>query len=610
MCGIVGGYGAKVQNEWVSDQTRNLAHRGPDSQASIVLSNEVHFGSARLAMTDPLPRSNQPLCSDVSAIVFNGEIYNHKELRKELESEGVSFFTESDTEVLLQSLESWGDLTNLKVEGMYAFAYMNFKDDVLILGRDSLGKKPLYYSVSNNTVHWSSSLKSFASLQTKHDLSNESIFEYMTLGYSIDPGTFKQDVFSVLPGTFLKFKFEEKSLIANVPVKTPFRRIQLPSRKKFRDILRSAVATRIEGHQTSAISLSGGLDSAVIALLASETNSKVTAYSASWPDSDKSRYNDDAQRARIIAQNLGIEFQEVEIFETKKLDANLRDYVRAMEEPNSNPSGLSMMNLYSAISQDSHRLVLTGDGADEILGGYPRYKSLSRIPNLMHINSKFLSNQLDHERNRLNSRFFKLLVSQSSNKSFDNWLHWHWNFTPKELTYLSPKLFGALSTNGIRGKLEFIEPQFKNSAVSFNMQLDREIWLGMESNRKLDRISMHYSIEARSPFQDENVIEYALNYMEETKYKILGKKLLWESFPEMQALGVRQDKAGFISPVGHWLRGNPDLVKSAIEALSCKLPLNNEYLNKLSKAPHSGEYRNIMKLWSLVVLSYWIQDES
>lgn len=610
MCGIVGGYGAKVQNKWVSDQTRNLAHRGPDSQDSIVLSNEVHFGSARLAMTDPLPRSNQPLRSDISAIVFNGEIYNHKDLKTELESEGVSFQTESDTEVLLQSLETWGDLTNLKAEGMYAFAYMNFKENVLILGRDCLGKKPLYYFVSNNTVHWSSSLKSLASLQTKQDLSSESIFEYMTLGYSIDPGTFKQEIFSVLPGTFLKFKFEDKSLIEYVPVKTPFRRIQLPNCKKFRDILRSAVVTRIEGHQTSAISLSGGLDSAIIALLASETNSKITAYSASWPDSDKSRYNDDAQRARIIAKNLGIEFQEVEIFETNKLDANLREYVRAMEEPNSNPSGLSMMNLYKAISQDSHRLVLTGDGADEILGGYPRYISLSRLPNLIHINSKFLSSQLDHERNRLNSRFFQLLVSQSSNKSYDNWLHWHWNFTPKELSFLSPKLFGAMSTNGIRRKFEFIEPQFKSNAVSFNMQLDREIWLAMESNRKLDRISMYYSIEARSPFQDENVIEYALKYMEETRYKILGKKLLWESFPEMKALGVRQDKAGFISPVGHWLRGNPDLVKSSIEALSCRLPLNSDYLEKLRRAPNSGEYRNIMKLWSLVVLSYWIQDES
>ena len=163
MCGIVGGYGVNVRNAWVSEQTRQLSHRGPDFQADITFSKNLHFGSARLAMTDPLPRSNQPFYSHKSALIFNGEIYNHKDLRTQLQSHEIEFETQSDTEVLLKSLDYWGDSTNEKIEGMYAFAYFNFEENILILGRDPLGKKPLYYSVFNDTVHWSSSLKSLHS---------------------------------------------------------------------------------------------------------------------------------------------------------------------------------------------------------------------------------------------------------------------------------------------------------------------------------------------------------------------------------------------------------------------------------------------------------------
>jgi len=608
MCGIVGGYGANVQNAWVSAQTTKISHRGPDFQQDVIFSNFLHFGSARLAMTDPLPRSNQPFRSENSMLVFNGEIYNHKKLRKELETIGVSFETESDTEVLIKYLDHWGESTCQKIEGMYAFVYFNSKENMLILSRDPLGKKPLYFSISNQTIHWSSSLKSLRELQENQILNTKSMGEYLTLGYTLDPTTIIQDIFAVQPGHILKFTLQGELLKEIKPTQARLRKNLPKIHSSFREVLTSAVASRVEGHATSAISLSGGLDSAITALLASQTDSKIVAYSASWPDSDKSRYNTDAASARIIAKNLKIDFQEVEIFEASELDRHLREFVRAMEEPNSNPSGLSMMNLYKSISQDSHRLVLTGDGADEILGGYPRYQSLARMPNYLKVNSNLLSKQLDRQRNSANLRILQLLVSQSSNRNFHNWLHWHWNFTPAEIAKLSPEIFSNSNSGSLRRKLELIEPDFSAVAISFNMQMDREIWLGMESNRKLDRISMHYSIEARSPFQDENVIDAALKYMEKTKYKVLGKKLLLESFPEMQKIGIRDDKAGFISPVGHWLRSNPAVVTDSLTLLTKELPLNRTYLMELSKAPYLGEYRNIMKLWSLIVLSYWIQD--
>lgn len=608
MCGIVGGFGHCVNNDWVTDQTSKLAYRGPDFQDDFKLSTQLHLGSARLAMTDPLPRSNQPFRTKKSALIYNGEIYNHKEIKTELESLGEVFLTESDTEVLIKSLEYWGSDSYEKFQGMFAFAYYNFEEELLVLGRDFLGKKPLYYLITNDTIHWSSSAKALRALLSDDELCSTSIFDYFALGYTIDPITIDEEILAVLPGHFLEFKVINGVLKEIKQAKSSFRRNSYSGEMKLREIVTASVASRIEGHESIAISLSGGLDSAIIALVASQMDTNVTAYSASWPDSDKNRYNEDSRRARQISSKLGIEYREVGIFHTKDLDKNLREYVTAMEEPNSNPSGLSMLNLYKKISENGHRLVLTGDGADEIFGGYPRYEALAKFPNLIKLESPIISKILDRERTSLNSRFLQLLVSQSSNKNFDNWLHWHWNFSPKELQRLAPSLFPLSESQKLRKRLSVVGPEIDANSISFNMQMDREIWLSMESNRKLDRISMHYSIEARSPFQDERVIAYALNYMESKKFKILGKGILRDSFPELSGIGIRDDKAGFISPVGHWLRGNPALVNRALKELSQKLPLDQNFLNELENSPRKGEFRKIMQLWSLVVLSYWVQE--
>jgi asparagine synthase (glutamine-hydrolysing) len=491
---------------------------------------------------------------------------------------------------------------------MYAFAYFDKFKELLILGRDPLGKKPLYFSITENSIHWSSSLNSIKALFNNFEINNQALSEYLTLGYTIDPETMISGIRSVQPGRFLHVELSDSKVIMEREIRIAIRKPRADRDRSIRETIKLAVASRLEGHKSAAISLSGGLDSSIVALLASETNTTITGYSASWPDSDKQRYNEDSQAAREIAKNIGIEYKEVEIFKAKDLDQNLRLYIKAMQEPNSNPSGLSMMNLYKSISDDGFRLVLTGDGADEILGGYPRYKSLSRIPNLLNLESKYISHYLEKERTNASKRIMQFLISQSSNNTFDNWFHWHWNFTPHEIRLLFPSLFSSSNSKSLREKIKLYSIDYQANAIAFNMNLDREIWLGMESNRKLDRISMFYSIEARSPFQDERVIDAALDYMEEKKFNKIGKQLLWEVFPEMEALGVRKNKSGFISPVGHWLRENPALVDQMIETLAKFLPLSKSHLQQIKTYPHSGNFRKIMQVWSLLVLSYWLAD--
>jgi asparagine synthase (glutamine-hydrolysing) len=143
------------------------------------------------------------------------------------------------------------------------------------------------------------------------------------------------------------------------------------------------------------------------------------------------------------------------------------------------------------------------------------------------------------------------------------------------------------------------------NSASILMSKDFQIWLPMESNRRLDRISMYHSIEARSPFQDRIVVGAARKLMSDSNYRILEKKLLRDAFPELKELGVREDKAGFISPLGHWLRGNPELIRTTVEYLEKKLGWNPHELSKLANSPKTGNFRNLIQLWNLIVFVRW-----
>ena len=264
------------------------------------------------------------------------------------------------------------------------------------------------------------------------------------------------------------------------------------------------------------------------------------------------------------------------------------------------------MRLYRAISQDGFRLVLTGDGADEIFGGYPRYRSQALLPNLLRLNNAFVSGYMARTRNGIHQKFSNLLSTQLSPESHHKWSHWHWNMTPGTITQLRSRL---LSTKVVDKQIQESIQRFQTcqtkSDVNTLMKLDKDLWLAMESNRKLDRISMRYSIEARSPFQDERVIYSGDQAPSIVQSKEFEKEALWRAFPEMRKLGVRSDKTGFVSPVGHWLRGNKELVNNLANQATSRFELDSNYVSKLIESPSSGNYRDFMNLWSVIVLSAW-----
>lgn len=607
MCGIVGAFGTRASRLSLDEELLHLTRRGPDNQNLIEVQSNLFFGSTRLAMVDPHPRSNQPfLDPDTGNILsFNGEIYNYLEIKAQLTSDGIEFKTESDTEVLLKFLQLYGVAKLDELNGMYAFAFFNRNESTLTLARDELGKKPLYYFKDESNVIWSSSLESVVKLAGLQKLANVDDLNFLMLGYYLDPSTPYKEVMQILPAQTLTLTLEGTRVTSYIYAKKSETRPRTV--KTLRDSLKYAVETRCKGHDSIAISLSGGVDSTVIAILAAELNLKCETYSAHWSDSDKTRYNTDSLMAQKISRNLSFKHNQIEMIQTKNLVHEIDLFLDAMEEPNGNPSGVSMMRLYSAIKHDGHRLVLTGDGADEIFSGYERYELVSRIPNMLGIRSLHFQNMVLTSRNSRNGKILAFLASQLSPDTPAAWLYWHSIFTPSELSkLLSSPIKQTSLYSDFSNKFEALTTSnIDVNSASFLMSKDFQVWLPMESNRRLDRISMYHSIEARSPFQDRDVVMTARDLMSQSGYKILEKKLLREAFPELKALGVRDDKAGFISPLGHWLRGNPDLVDQTLRVLESEYKWDSHELSKYRTSPQRGHFRELVQLWNLIVFVRW-----
>jgi asparagine synthase (glutamine-hydrolysing) len=608
MCGIVGGLGVEVNPSEIESAVALLYHRGPDNQGFRSLSETCHMGVARLAMTDPHPRSNQPLSTlnGRFTISFNGEIYNFKDIRKELIEKGISFNTESDTEVLVNLIATKGLSGLEELQGMFAFAFYDELKNNLIIARDRLGKKPLYYSSQQKKFYWSSSLEILANLTNEKYTRNDFHLDYLSLGYQLDPNTGYDNIYALMPGHYIEIE-NGKSFVGPKSFKTQI------TNQKYRDSMRSAlwnaIQVRTEGHKDIAISLSGGVDSTLIALGLKKLGVQSTAFSAFWSNSDKDRYNSDKEHAKDIARILGHEFVAVDISKSFKLEDTLRSYLIAMEEPNNNPSGLSTLALYKTIAENGIKLLLTGDGSDEIFGGYSRHINVAKLPQLLNLTGHKKQRLLFSRDNRPQRYIANLVASQLDPQDPLRWLHWHWVFTPKELqTLLNPSIGQQEISSEISDLVEALSPKVSVSkATQSLMRRDHEIWLSMESNRKLDRISMAFSIEARSPFQDDNVIEIANRIMNESDFSILDKGLLKAQFPELETLPVKKEKVGFTSPIGHWMRQEPQFIRDSISYLKSQKEWDGQALNFFSEAQYRSDYRTNMQLWTLVVYSNWLK---
>lgn len=604
MCGIIGVIGHNGY-DYINRNIGLLEKRGPDSFGVLQITNKLTLGATRLAMVDPLPRSNQPFTDsqDKNVIVFNGEIYNYRKLKKLLISMNIEFKSESDTEVLLEAINLFGPMFIKNLEGMFAFAFYDRSKDKLILARDYLGKKPLFYSLGKDYLIFSSQMNVIKKYIKNYSIDNSTLSNYLKLGYVISPKTMFREIKAVMPGEYIEIDVKTNSILSRnnfIPSQ-----IINPDANEINVNLETAFEERIQDHSSFALSMSGGIDSTILALIARNLGKKFQAYTMHWNESDKDRYNKDAKAAELICKQLGIEHIRVEMAPLKSVPQLLNQYVIALGEPNSNPSGVSMMALYREISKNDQRLVITGDGADEIFGGYERYLKINRLNMLRNLNLNSLHKAFSFTKSTQISNS-KILIAMSNPKSHEFWTHWQ-SLTSN--SYLS-NFYVDFENN----QFELFENDYKKilktkNVVASTMFRDLKIWLSMESNNKLDRISMNYSIEARSPFQSERVIGSALAQMQNTRFKKLEKTILTELYPELNYLPINKTKLGFISPLGHWMRANPELIQKNLEIIKLNFEFNRAELSRLGDSPKHGTYADFRFLWNLLVLAEWTKIE-
>lgn len=600
MCGILGGIGLDSKS-FVPENLKSLTRRGPDNSDYITLDNGLSIGVTRLAMTDPHPRSNQPMMDLLTknVIAFNGEIYNYKDLRKSLISRNIKFYTESDTEVLLHYLSVFGLDGISELEGMYAFAFYNHNDNTLTVGRDFLGKKPLYYTMANGFFLFASQASLLKNYCHDSSLDTNSLSEYLRIGYIQDPHTMFKNIYSLNPGEV--FELNLRSLrITKRQIIVP-NSLHKKNDSKLSQLLDDSILERVSGHPQFAISMSGGKDSSLIAMQAKKLGLNFRAYTMHYSDSDKARYNYDYLAAHEISKFLGIKFSAIDMPNSSEVPKLMDNFVMAMDEPNINPTGLAQMILFSKVANDGNKLILTGDGADEIFGGYSRYTKVAKLLPLLKFKNRLLEKLVvsgDLDNNLLN----KLIYTTIPSKSIANWVYWH--------TVTSQERVKRLT--GINLNLTLNQEAIRNLAdkVSVNkvgclMSMDLAIYISMESNRRLDRTSMWNSIEARSPFQSEKIIGFANEYMRNTKFSKLNKELFFDEFPDLRKLPLVSGKIGFVSPLGHWMRLNEKWTKDSLDFLGQLNFFNASELRLLYGQQFKNNWNDTRLLWSLVVFSNW-----
>jgi len=595
-----------------------MAHRGPDSEG-LMVSNGVALGMRRLAIIDLVTGEQPTFNEDKSvAVILNGEIYNYRELRHDLEKRGHSFCSQSDTEVLPHLYEEYADEMVQHLNGMFAFALWDSRRRRLLVARDRFGEKPLYWAVFENTLLFASEPKVLlAHPAVKSSLNLQALRQYLSFDYVPAPLTIYQGI-NKLPAahtlTLEDGKIETRSYwCLSYETKQPAP-TETEAAEHLRELLADSVRMRLVSDVPLGVLLSGGVDSSTIAALAVRASSEaVRTFSISFAESSF----DESWYARAVAKFLGTDHHEERL--SANLAANLVGEIGSwMDEPFSDPS-LVPTYLLSRFTRKHVTVALGGDGGDELFAGYPMYRghrwaeNYSKVPRVV--------------RARVIEPLIGLLPVKTKNLSFDYKATrfvagtkydrvarhhiWFGSFNPAEQEELLTAEVLRNSDGDIYRQARLMLNECDSSDVVEQMQsLDTRLYLAEDILTKVDRASMAVSLEVRAPFLDPRVAEFAASLP--ANYKLSGRKTKYilkraiEDF--LPPFVTRRGKKGFGVPVAEWLKGklrplardllSPDRVRKAGV-------FNPDYVTKLQDEHERGVANHRKLLWTLLMFELW-----
>lgn len=598
MCGLFGIIGS-YSPEQARAAFATLAHRGRN-HSGIVEQPGLFFAHHRLAITDNHPRANQPMRRGNVLLSFNGEIYNHQALRKSLNN--FSWETQSDAEVILAAYTEWGiDCVN-QFEGMFAFALLD--GETLYLARDRFGEKPLFYHAAEQGFVFASEIKAVKPFLPSVRLNEDALQSYLSFLAPAPPHTFYQGIEKLHSGEWLCYRHGQLSRhnyyqplqLGVSPITELYTALN-----KIEDTLHASVRSRLDTEAPVAALLSGGLDSAMICAVAAAQGKKLPVFTLGY---DEYSAYDERVNAKATADELGLEHTEV-VIGRRDFDSRLDDLLGHMDEPLNDPAAFPLFMLMQGIAAQGYKVVLSGEGSDELFLGYRQYFEYLDIEQAALLKHK----------NWLNNYF---------HSHFSMHREWEWYKRVFEGTLLfrtSGEKFTDLQQNRLLRKtiednasLRFLAPYreaFERSGHSHPAQwysfIDLKLFVGEHFLTKLDRVSMAHTLEARTPFLNHHLAETALSIEPGLRIGSQSKSLLKQVARNYLSDSViSRKKKGFANPFLEWLTASNRI--DLIRQVNLKTGLfHNDVLGQYLEYGRRGKFKQ--HIWGLYVLSHWLKQE-
>jgi asparagine synthase (glutamine-hydrolysing) len=560
LCGIAGFTHRKhaAPPGRIQDAVATLIHRGPNQQG-VFESQTISLGAARLKIID-LHGGDQPIIDAPSgtAIAFNGEIYNHLELRAELKSRGRRFYSHSDTETVLQAFLEWDTDCFSRMRGMFAVALWTESTERLVLARDRVGIKPLYFSQRGEDLYFGSELKAiFVHPEIDRSLSLNGLDCYLSLNYVPAPWTLVEGIEKLRPGHWLEWR--SGIIQTECYWKLPFRREDRQedpqaAQEKLDGLLKQSVAEHLLSDVPLGVWLSGGVDSSTMLHYATEASaSPLQTFSISF----HGRSFDESRYIQEVAKCYGSQHHEMDMSDMEDLPATIEEFAYYSDEPSADAGAVPLW-LLSKLTKRHATVVLSGEGADELFGGYLTY----RASLLARIIRRAPSQAIDFMQAVIRrwpvsdekiSFEYKVKRFLKGCRMAPERAHVYWNGTFSD--HEKRELVLAALPNALDGTLKDLAAAGDDLAAY--LWFDQKYFLPDDILTKVDRISMAHSIEVRPPFLDHRIVEFAASLPEKLKIngsrqKVILKNLMRNKLPPSV---LSRKKVGFDIPAHEWFRG-------------------------------------------------------
>lgn len=602
MCGFV-GFSNHINNadEVLGLMMDRIKHRGPDSEGKYIDEN-VAMGFRRLSLIDLSENGGQPIYNEDKTLVltFNGEIYNFKELRAELEQAGHSFYTKTDSEVLIHGYEEWGEKLLDKLRGMFAFIIYDKNKNELFGARDFFGIKPLYYAKFGETFMWGSEIKSFLDHPAFEKELNEDVLEtYLTFQYSPTEQTFFRNVFKLPAAHCFKYKDGELSVRRYWEVK--FTPDEEPTLEDWVNRISDTFKDSVEAHKFADVEvgsfLSSGVDSSYVAAEADVDKTFTVGFG------EDEKYNEIGY-AKEFSKYIGKE-NISKVITPEEYWNSLEKIQYQMDEPLADPAAIALY-FVCQIASEKVKAVLSGEGADEIFGGYNIYHNPADMAPYFKI-PRPIRKAVGAGASHLPKKHGVNYLIRGSKDLEERFIGNAYMFSEKERKALLKIKTNAPDAMEITKP--FYERSSQNDQVTQMQYLDLHLWMTGDILLKADKMSMAHSLELRVPFLDKKIMELAEQIptryrvtKTETKYAMRLAAL--RACPPQTA---KKDKLGFPVPTRVWLKEDKyyNIVKESFLSEASERFFNTDQLVKLLDEHREGKYDHSRKIWTVFTFLVW-----